>query len=109
MCALCVLSCARNYFPTAPTPPPTTTLFHHKASGELYECPQCELFPNTIEMLNVHNLTSGIETVAEQHGLEENLALVVMGEGVRVVRQLTNDYTAIRDAIGKDVSEMSER
>ncbi|XP_071102597.1 uncharacterized protein [Haliotis cracherodii] len=46
-----------------------------------------------------HMFVNGIETVAEQHGLEENLALVVMGGGVRVVRQLTNDYTSIRDAI----------
>ncbi|XP_067666507.1 uncharacterized protein [Haliotis asinina] len=46
-----------------------------------------------------HEFVDGIEAMAEKHGLEENLALVAMGGGARVVRQLTNDYTAIRDAI----------
>ncbi|XP_046572334.1 uncharacterized protein LOC124280440 [Haliotis rubra] len=46
-----------------------------------------------------HKFVDGIEAMAEKHGLEENLALVVMGGGARVVRQLTNDYTAIRNAI----------
>ncbi|XP_067667527.1 uncharacterized protein [Haliotis asinina] len=46
-----------------------------------------------------HKFVDGIETIAERHELVENLALVVMGGGARVVRHLTNDYTAIRDAI----------
>ncbi len=39
--------------------------------------------------------------MAEHHALEENIGVVAMGGGARVLRQLTNDYGAIRDAIGR--------
>ncbi|XP_071117239.1 uncharacterized protein [Haliotis cracherodii] len=41
----------------------------------------------------------GIETMAEQHGLEENIGVVAMGGDVSVVQELTNDYGRVRDTI----------
>ncbi|XP_067666489.1 uncharacterized protein [Haliotis asinina] len=46
-----------------------------------------------------NNFVDGIEDIAEQHGLEENVGVVSLGGGAKVVQQLTNDYGAIRDAI----------
>ncbi|XP_046572264.1 uncharacterized protein LOC124280401 isoform X2 [Haliotis rubra] len=46
-----------------------------------------------------NNFVDGIEDIAEQHGLEENVGVVSLGGGAKVVQQLTNDYGAVRDAI----------
>lgn len=44
---------------------------------------------------------AGIETMAERFGLEENLGVVKVGGDASVVQDLTNDYGAVRDAIGR--------
>ncbi|XP_071117058.1 uncharacterized protein [Haliotis cracherodii] len=46
-----------------------------------------------------NDFVDGIEDIAEQHGLEENVGVVSLGGGAKVVQQLTNDYGAVRDAI----------
>lgn len=46
------------------------------------------------------SFTSGIEDIAEQFGLEENLGVVAMGGRSTVVQELTNDFGLVRDAIG---------
>ncbi|XP_067666499.1 uncharacterized protein [Haliotis asinina] len=47
----------------------------------------------------VNKFIDGIETMAEEHGLEENIGLVVMGGDVVVMQDITNDYGRVRDAI----------
>ncbi|XP_046572307.1 uncharacterized protein LOC124280416 [Haliotis rubra] len=46
-----------------------------------------------------NNFVDGIEDTAAQHGVEENVGVVSLGGGAKVVQQLTNDYGAVRDAI----------
>lgn len=45
--------------------------------------------------------SKGIEDVAVENSLEENIAVVSFGNETRVVQNLTNDYSKIRDAVGK--------
>ncbi|XP_046572313.1 uncharacterized protein LOC124280419 [Haliotis rubra] len=45
----------------------------------------------------------GLEETAENHNIEENVALVTFGGRPRVLRHLTNDYGSLRDAI-EDIS-----
>ncbi|XP_046572310.1 uncharacterized protein LOC124280417 isoform X3 [Haliotis rubra] len=47
----------------------------------------------------VNRFIDGIETMAEQQGLEENIGLVAMGGDVTVMQDITNDYGRVRDAI----------
>ncbi|XP_067666520.1 uncharacterized protein [Haliotis asinina] len=42
---------------------------------------------------------SGIEDVAENDNMEENVAVVSVSGRARVVQQLTNDYSKVRDAL----------
>ncbi|XP_071117252.1 uncharacterized protein [Haliotis cracherodii] len=44
---------------------------------------------------------SGIEDIAEELGLEENIAIVTLGSRAEVVHHLSNDYESLRDAIGQ--------
>ncbi|XP_067667526.1 uncharacterized protein [Haliotis asinina] len=46
-----------------------------------------------------NNFVDGIEDIAAQHGVEENVGVVSLGGGAKVVQRLTNDYGAVRDAI----------
>ncbi|XP_046553741.1 uncharacterized protein LOC124263202 [Haliotis rubra] len=41
----------------------------------------------------------GVEMVAENHNVEENVAVVTVSGRARVVQQLTNDYSKVRDAL----------
>lgn len=43
----------------------------------------------------------GIEDVAEKYDIEENVALVTFGGKAKVLHHLTNDYTSLRDALGR--------
>ncbi|XP_071117300.1 uncharacterized protein [Haliotis cracherodii] len=42
---------------------------------------------------------NGLEDIAENHTLEENVAVVSVSGRARVVQQLTNDYSRVRDAL----------
>ncbi|XP_046572293.1 uncharacterized protein LOC124280411 isoform X2 [Haliotis rubra] len=42
---------------------------------------------------------SGVEDIAEELGVEENIAIVTLGSKAKVVHHLTNDYESLRDAI----------
>ncbi|XP_046350586.1 uncharacterized protein LOC124131384 isoform X2 [Haliotis rufescens] len=46
-----------------------------------------------------NSFIDGIEDIAEQFGLEENLGVVAMGGRSTVVQELTNDFGLVRDAI----------
>lgn len=46
--------------------------------------------------------------MAVENSLEENIAMVTFGNMTRVVQNLTNDYSKIRDALGKDKIEISD-
>ncbi|XP_067666492.1 uncharacterized protein [Haliotis asinina] len=56
-----------------------------------------EAFRQITTML--HDFINGIEDIAEQHEMEENIALVTFGGRARVLHQLSNDYGSLRDAI----------
>lgn len=43
---------------------------------------------------------TGIEEIAEEHSIEENMALVTFGGTARIAHHLTNDYESLRDCIG---------
>ncbi|XP_071117081.1 uncharacterized protein [Haliotis cracherodii] len=47
----------------------------------------------------LHDFINGIEDIAEQYEMEENIALVTFGGRARVLHQLSNDYGSLRDAI----------
>ncbi|XP_062617094.1 uncharacterized protein LOC134278812 isoform X2 [Saccostrea cucullata] len=47
----------------------------------------------------IENFLEGIEDVAVENSLEENIAVVTFGNETRVVQNLTNDYSKIRDAV----------
>ncbi|XP_067666498.1 uncharacterized protein [Haliotis asinina] len=44
-------------------------------------------------------LIDGIEDIAEQHSIEENVALVTFGGTARIAHHLTNDYESLRECI----------
>ncbi|XP_046572305.1 uncharacterized protein LOC124280415 isoform X2 [Haliotis rubra] len=44
-------------------------------------------------------LIDGIEDIAEEHSIEENVALVTFGGTARIAHHLTNDYESLRDCI----------
>ncbi|XP_071117386.1 uncharacterized protein [Haliotis cracherodii] len=46
-----------------------------------------------------HELIDGIEEIAEEHSIEENVALVTFGGTARIAHHLTNDYESLRDCI----------
>lgn len=47
----------------------------------------------------IESFLEGIEDVAVENSLEENIAVVTFGNETRVVQNLTNDYSKIRDAV----------
>lgn len=47
----------------------------------------------------IDSFLEGIEDVAVENSLEENIAVVSFGNQTRVVQNLTNDYSKIRDAV----------
>nr|XP_034324566.1 uncharacterized protein LOC117689052 isoform X2 [Crassostrea gigas] len=47
----------------------------------------------------IESFLEGIEDVAVENSLEENIAVVSFGNETRVVQNLTNDYSKIRDAV----------
>ncbi|XP_046350621.2 uncharacterized protein LOC124131401 [Haliotis rufescens] len=46
-----------------------------------------------------HTFVDGLEDIAEQYGLEENVAVVRISDYACVIQHLTNDFTRVRDAI----------
>ncbi|XP_046572311.1 uncharacterized protein LOC124280418 [Haliotis rubra] len=46
-----------------------------------------------------HSFVDGLEDIAEQYGLEENVAVVKIAGEASVIQHLTNDFTRVRDAI----------
>ncbi|XP_067666490.1 uncharacterized protein [Haliotis asinina] len=47
----------------------------------------------------VLSFISGVEDMAEELGVEENIAIVTLGHKAEIVHHLTNDYESLRDAI----------
>ncbi|XP_061173665.1 uncharacterized protein LOC133182836 [Saccostrea echinata] len=47
----------------------------------------------------IESFLEGIEDVAVENSLEENIAVVTFGNETRVIQNLTNDYSKIRDAV----------
>ncbi|XP_046350605.2 uncharacterized protein LOC124131390 isoform X2 [Haliotis rufescens] len=59
--------------------------------GEAFQ----EMKKITLDFIN------GIEDIAEQHDVEENIALVTFGGRAKVIHHLSNDYGSLRDALDK--------
>ncbi|XP_022333075.2 uncharacterized protein LOC111130362 isoform X1 [Crassostrea virginica] len=47
----------------------------------------------------IESFLEGIEDVAVENSLEENIAVVTFGNETRVIQNLTNDYSKIRDSV----------
>ncbi|XP_067666495.1 uncharacterized protein [Haliotis asinina] len=59
--------------------------------GEAFQ----EMKKITLDFIN------GIEDIAEQHDVEENIALVIFGGRAKVIHHLSNDYGSLRDTLEK--------
>ena len=54
-------------------------------------------------LLLIVSLVSGVEDVVSDSGVEENIALVTFGGTSNIVQHLTNDFSRVRDAIGRSM------
>lgn len=56
----------------------------------------------------VHTFVDGIEDIVDNMNLEENLAVVQMGDHAWVRQHLTNDYSRVRDVVDEMTPESEE-
>jgi uncharacterized membrane-anchored protein YhcB (DUF1043 family) len=48
-----------------------------------------------------NDIISDVEMWATDYQIEENIAIVHFGSEAKIVQQLTNDYSKVREALGK--------